>query len=396
MKNSQQDQPVPQQDNVVHNHTLKEALEAKRQAAVQQEAAKKEEPREKAPKANQKSRIVILACIAVAVVLLVALAGLRLFAPNAFYKLFRIDPLKSSGVVMTIDAYEISADEYISYIVPAKKMLEATYGAEALAQQDGLLTILKQAAEESLFGRYTLLKWAEEYGLTTESISQQEFLDRKEKLIQEYGGEEAYKAALKEYCTTDAVQDLQIYQDLVIEKLTDSLASGEQSLFTVTDAEALAYYQENELYTVKHILFVAQDYSVAAKKLESAEKVLALAKQGEDFDQLVKLYSEDTEKESYLSGYICQPGKQEPAFEQAALSVEPGELYGDIAVTSYGYHIIQRIQPSAEVLHQQLDELIVDGRIAEKREQIQSQMIVYYAPGYDNISFAGIDKAIAD
>lgn len=398
MKRAQQDQWMDEQESVVHNHTLKEALEAKRIAAVQREKATEESASSQAQE-NERSQISakkkrLLFCISALVAVLVLLAALRFLAPDSFYKLFGIDPLKPGGVVLTIDEYEISRDEYLSYVVPAKQLLEETYGQQALAQREDLLTIVQQSAEESLFARYTLLKWASEYGITLETVTEKEFKERKEKTIAAYGGEDAYKAMLDMSYSTESVQDLKLRQDMVIEKLTQELSDGEEPLFTVTDAQAEDYYEENKLYSVKHILLLAGDYTTATEKLESAQKILQAAKAGEAFDELIKLYSEDAEKEKYLEGYVCQPGEQEPSFEKAALSVAPGEIYGEVVSTSYGYHVIQRIQPDPQLLHTQLDSLIVDARITQKRIELQSEMLVQYAPGYDNISFAGIDEAL--
>ena len=398
MKKAQQDSWMDEQESVVHNHTLKEALEAKRTAAAQR-AKNTEKSAISQTKEKERSQISakkkwLLFCTSALAVVLVLVAALRFLAPNRFCVLFGIDPLKSDGVVLTIDEYEISRDEYLSYVVPAKQLLEETYGQQALAQREDLLTLVQQSAEETLFARYTLLKWASEYGITPETITEEEFKERKEKTIAAYGGEAAYKAALDISYSTESVQDLKLRQDMVVEKLTQELSDGEEPLFTVTDAQVKAYYEENKLYSVKHVLLLAGDYATATEKLESAKKILVVAKAGEPFDELIKLYSEDAEKEKYLEGYVCQPGEQEPSFEKAALSVAPGEIYGEVVSTPYGYHVIQRIQPDAQLLHTQLDSLIVDARIAQKRIKLQSEMLVQYAPGYDNISFAGIDEAL--
>lgn len=395
MDKTQQDLLMEDQEGIVHNHTVKEALEAKRRLAEQQkEQAEKVREEKPASEKKGKGRPWLKICaIGVAAVLMV-LAGMRFLAPGAFYKLFRINPLKTDSVVMTIDAFDISRDEYLSYIVPAKQLLEETYGAEAVAKRDDLLTIVRQSAEESLFGRYTLLKWAAEYGITAESIAEDEFAARKEQIIASYGGKDSYEAAMKQMHTTAAVQDLKIRQDIAIEKLTYALTTGTDPLFTVTDEQVRAYYEQQQLYAVKHVLLLANSYDDATEKLESAKKVLSAAQNGSDFDELVKLYSEDLEKEQHLMGYICQKGEQEPAFEKAALSLDMGEIYPDVVSTSYGFHVLQRIEPGTDLLHDQLDQLIVDDRIIGKRIALQSEMLVHYAPGYENISFSGIDDVL--
>ncbi len=391
MKTPQPDNPMDE-EREIHNHTLKEALEAKRLAAARQPDSPAEAP---AARPESKGKRTILIAALIAAVLAAALAAMRILAPDQFYKLFRIDPLKASGVVLTIDEFEVSRDEYLSYVAPAKQRLEETYGAEAVASQEDFLTLVKQYAEESLFGRYTLLKWAGEYGITVEDVTDEELQKKREDVIAGYGGREAYKAALAAAGSTEAVAERKLRQELVIEKLTYCLAVGDDPFLTVTDEEAWDYYREHELYAVKHVLLLAGDLNTAEEKTESAQKILSAAQAGQPFDELVKLYSEDTEKESYLGGYICQGGEQEPAFERAALSVDPGQIYPGVISTSYGYHVIQRIEPALELMHQQLDGIILDGKIQEKTTALQNGMLVYYAPGYNNITFAGIDKAVS-
>lgn len=394
MKTPRQDDPMDE-EKVVHNHTLKEALEARRAAAAQQSDNEIKIPPAQ-PEAKKRSRGKSLALTAVLLIAGAAavLAAMRIFAPNLFYKLLRIDPLKASGVVLTIDEFEVSRDEYLSYVVPAKRRLEQNYGTELAASQEDLLAMVKQYAEESLFGRYTLLKWAKELGITIEDVTDEEVREKKENAIASYGGQEEYEAALTAAGSTEAVADLKLRQELVIEKLTYSLATGDSPFLTVSDEEIRDYYQEQQLYTVKHVLLLAGDYTSAKEKAESAQKILNAAQSGQSFDELVKLYSEDVEKESYLDGYICQPGEQEQSFEEASLSVKVGEIYPDVVSTSYGYHVIKRIEPTLEVMHQQLDGILLDNKIQEKTAALQSQMLVYYAPGYDNITFARIEKAI--
>lgn len=392
MKTPQLDNPMDE-EKAIHNHTLKEALEARRLASARQQPDRPAEAPAARPKFKGK-RIILTAAL-IAAGLAAALAAVRFLAPNSFYKLFRIDPLKASGVVLTIDEFEVSRDEYLSYAVPAKRRLEETYGAEEVASQEDFLTMVKRHAEESLFGRYTLLKWAKEYGITVEGVTEEELQAKREEVISGYGGKEAYQAALAEAGSTEAVAELKLRQELVIEKLTYCLALGDDPFLTVTDDEAWDYYRENGLYTVKHVLLLAGDFSSAKEKADSAQKVLSAALAGQSFDELVKLYSEDTEKESYLDGYICQPAEQDPAFEDAAVSVEPGQIYPEVVSTSYGYHVIQRIEPTLEMLHRQLDDIILDSKIQEKTAALQDGMLVYYAPGYDNITFAGIDKAMS-
>lgn len=83
-------------------------------------------------------------------------------------------------------------------------------------------------------------------------------------------------------------------------------------------------------------------------KRTKAEEILNRAKAGEDFAALANEFSEDPgnmdpqtqQKKGGL--YSDTPkGRMVPAFEEAALSLEPGQVYGGLVETDYGYHIIK-------------------------------------------------------
>lgn len=89
------------------------------------------------------------------------------------------------------------------------------------------------------------------------------------------------------------------------------------------------------------------EYDTSAKKAK-AEEVLARAKNGEDFAALANEFSEDPgnmdpqSKEKKGGLYADTPkGRMVPAFEQAALALEPGQVAPDLVETDFGYHIIK-------------------------------------------------------
>lgn len=73
------------------------------------------------------------------------------------------------------------------------------------------------------------------------------------------------------------------------------------------------------------------------------EKILELAKQGEDFEDLAMQYSDcpSASKRGDLGTF--GRGMMHPAFEEAAFGCEVGGTTG-IVETPFGYHIIQRYE----------------------------------------------------
>jgi len=78
-----------------------------------------------------------------------------------------------------------------------------------------------------------------------------------------------------------------------------------------------------------------------AKKL--AEKILKELKDGTDFAELARQYSDGPSgpKGGDLGRFTR--GQMVPEFDQAVFSLEPGAVSG-VVETQFGYHIIKRIQ----------------------------------------------------
>lgn len=89
------------------------------------------------------------------------------------------------------------------------------------------------------------------------------------------------------------------------------------------------------------------ELDTSAKKVK-ADEILNRAKAGEDFAALANEFSEDPgntnpqtqEKNGGL--YADTPkGRMVPAFEQAALALEPGQVAPELVETDFGYHIVK-------------------------------------------------------
>ncbi|HVF29344.1 MAG TPA: peptidylprolyl isomerase [Pyrinomonadaceae bacterium] len=103
----------------------------------------------------------------------------------------------------------------------------------------------------------------------------------------------------------------------------------------VTDEEIAKYISENP------------NLDTTAKRTK-AEEILGRAKNGEDFAALANEFSDDPgnmnpqTKEKNGGLYADTPkGRMVPAFEQAALALQPGEVAPNLVETDFGYHVIK-------------------------------------------------------
>ncbi len=156
------------------------------------------------------------------------------------------------------------------------------------------------------------------------------------------------------------------------------------------------YYQDNSAeYTTKeqrrarHILFKADDNSseeIHADKLSKAQEVLEMARQGGDFIDLAKQYSEGPSKEQGGDLGLFSKGQMVPPFEDAVFALETGGI-SEIVKTTFGYHIIklEEISPAVTQPFDQVKESI--------RKKLQTEQAKPMALGVANAAYEGIISA---
>lgn len=131
--------------------------------------------------------------------------------------------------------------------------------------------------------------------------------------------EETYKVQLK----------LQEANFLVQTYVQDTLAKELQ----VSDEEVKKYIAEHP------------DVSNTEEKRKKAEEVLKKVKEGGDFAELAKEYSEDPGSKDNGGLYEnVTKGQFAPEFEKAALALEPGQVADKLVKTDFGYHIIKLVK----------------------------------------------------
>ena len=133
------------------------------------------------------------------------------------------------------------------------------------------------------------------------------------------------------------------FQDKVNLQIKLQQAQFLARLYSEKMAEKVKVTDEDiEKYIAEH-----PELDTSAKKTK-AEEILSRAKAGEDFATLANEFSEDpgnTNPQTQAKNgglYADTPkGRMVPAFEQAALALEPGQVAPDLVETDYGYHIVK-------------------------------------------------------
>jgi peptidyl-prolyl cis-trans isomerase D len=156
----------------------------------------------------------------------------------------------------------------------------------------------------------------------------------------------------------------------------------------VTDAQLRAAYSNSldnfrmpERVHARHILLKTDGKSDAEKKAlkAKAEDLLKQLKNGADFAELAKKYSEDGTKDQGGDLGWFTHGQMVPEFDSAAFALKPKELSG-VVTSQFGYHIIQvlekdpaKLKPFEEV-KDQLAKEVRDQSVTDKMQMLGDQM----------------------
>ncbi|MGQ9630139.1 MAG: peptidylprolyl isomerase [bacterium] len=140
----------------------------------------------------------------------------------------------------------------------------------------------------------------------------------------------------------------------------------------VTPKDVDEYYEKHRdeferpgTIRVSHILIKTENRSDEEAKAK-AEEILRKIREGADFAEMAKKYSEDSSASKGGDlGYFGR-GTMVAPFEEAAFALEPGGMSG-IVKTQFGYHIIKRHDPKAEAKEQLIQERA--DELAKKRAQ---------------------------
>jgi peptidyl-prolyl cis-trans isomerase D len=200
---------------------------------------------------------------------------------------------------------------------------------------------------------------------------EQEYRKRNEKIKVEYVKltPDKYKAEatpnaddIRRYYETNKAQYMQPEKRNLVVLIADQ-AKIEQTV-NPTDADLQKAYTQNqaafrlpEQVKVRHILLKTQGKPPAddAKIKAQAEDLLKQVRNGANFAELAKKYSEDPGSSNTGGEYTVQKnGQMVKEFEDAAFRLKPGE--SEIVKTTYGYHVFQvmshdpaRLRPFEEV-----------------------------------------------
>ena len=196
----------------------------------------------------------------------------------------------------------------------------------------------------------------------------------------QFPNEDAYKKALAQNKTTEALLRQQIREQMAAQKYVETkVIPG----VTIPDQAIKDFYEKNkgqihspERMHLRHILIAVKPDAPAADKEKAKAKAEDLLKQiqgGADFAKVAQASSDDPGSKANGGdlGWISS-GQAPPAFEKAAQSLKANQV-SPVVESPFGYHVIQLLerQASAVVPYEQVKDRI---GVMLKQKQLQEMV----------------------
>lgn len=239
--------------------------------------------------------------------------------------------------VFRIETGSCKLPELMVYLTTIQNRYESVYGEEIWETRADGVTLeenVKNIALAQIAQIKTMNLMAEKYEV---ALSDEE--------------EARAENAAKAYYETLGEREIELLgvSEKTIRALYQEFARAEKMYqYTIKDINPEISDDEARTITVQHILIKTYALDGTGKKIEYTQEAkqdayrraleaLSQAKEDEDFDALIRKYSED-DKSTYSFG----KGEMEESFETAAFNLGTGEI-SDVVETEFGYHIIKCI-----------------------------------------------------
>lgn len=281
-------------------------------------------------------------------------------------------------VVMTVGEYEVPLELYKYVALNTKSDYEKSGGSDIWLGESGaaMLDELENSINETIVHLYTTLYVCEQYGISPDDSYITDALNIQMDAIYEgYENDyDVYTEEIAKYHMNDSVYRFITRNDILSEELIHKMM--DDKVIPSTDEELEGIISGPDFIHVKQILISNDNGNTEEENLALAEDILEKLNSGADFDEMIQQYGGDLYLFNTDNGYYISRGSYHEAFEEAAFSLEIGEISG-IVKTDAGFSIIKRYPKNAEFIAENFNVLADDyirGRynliLAEKEKEL--------------------------
>jgi len=274
--------------------------------------------------------------------------------------------------IALVGGEKILKSEFDALVAQAKKSYESQQ-QEFPAAGTPEYEALKNQAVQYLVSRAEFAQEAKALGV---AVTDEDVVKRLEELKQQYfGGDQAqFETQLEEQGLTLEQVKADVRAQIVSEKLFEAVTKD----LDVTNEEIRTYYDENadlfkqlETRDVRHIL---------VKKKDKADELYEELKNGADFAELAKKFSQDPGSKDEGGKYEgVQKGQFVPEFD--GFLFDPSSKTGVVSEpikTEFGWHIIEplsEIKPPAVTPFEEVETSIRDQLVQQKKNEAMAAWV---------------------
>ncbi len=248
-------------------------------------------------------------------------------------------------VVASVNGKEITQDDL------DREIVNISHAYSSQMQGQSLPDDLESKALDTLITRHLLYKASQDAQI---EVDEKKVDENIEQTIARFPDKETFESVLKQENVTLDELKLQIRHGLAIQTYVEDMFVSKA---TISDEEIKTYYDSNpdlfkhpEMVEASHILISFDAGVNDDQKAEARKKVEDLAKRienGEDFAELAEMHSDCPSSSNGGDLGFFSKGQMVKPFEDAAFSLEPGEV-SSVVETPFGFHIIKVTEKQAE------------------------------------------------
>ncbi|MFQ8927476.1 MAG: peptidylprolyl isomerase [Evtepia gabavorous] len=333
-------------------------------------------------------------------------AGLLSGCGSAYDPVKDVMGYKGSTVMFTVNGRDVTAEEYLFWL--AQQADSANMYLSAMDSEDNQGSVWDMEVQEGVTAGDSIKEAAQQYAILYSVVAgkaqaegysygredkaayQEELATAKEQL----GGEEAYETYLKSMCISDSgfekVSSVGVLYDHMLQGMFQEARTARPpgGPGEVCPGQRCPGGQAHPPADPGQPDRPGPVREEAAQKKAKAEELLAQlqaisdpAQLEEKFDELMNANSEDTGLAANPDGYAFTTGEMVQEFEDATRALEPGQISG-LVESSYGYHIILRLEPTCAPVRTMWNEdqlNTLTGQWVEQAEVVTTET-------YDNLS----------
>ncbi len=308
-----------------------------------------------------------------------------------------VDNLNDMTYIIQVDDFGISKERFTDNIMANALQFTGgnlSYLTDGSEESKEMYNFIKEYSADIILREEAIIALAADAGIVLDEEDEVNLQTAMNDLATQNGGMEALEELLLQSHTTIGYYENQLMLQLVSSELYEYYF-GENGTIAASSEELKAIADESYVLA-KHVLVDESSLEGATdaegepfETLEDlANFVSDSAKDGEDFDALIEQYNTDPGVASSPDGYFFTYGTMVAEFETEAFEMEVGDI-SDPVSTTYGYHILQKLPITDEVIAANsatLETAYANAKLGELIDEKIATFNVSYTPQYDNLT----------